>query len=191
MQRAWLGIVPVLALAAAASAETIVERVVAVAGGRPVLLSEVRAAQRVRGEAAGPALESLIDEMLMFAEASRLPQAAVSRDEEDRALAGLRASLGPAPGGEGDDAAALRRMARRQAVILKYVDFRFRPQVRITDEDVQAAVRARREETAADEAAAPDDARRALEADDLDRRIEAWVADLRRDASVRYTPPSR
>jgi hypothetical protein len=148
-----------------------------------VLLSEVRAAQRVRGQDAGPALESLVDELLMYAEASRLPQARVSPEEEERALAGLRATLAARGDGDGGDVAALRRMARRQAVILKYVDFRFRPQVRIAEEDVQAA-RAR-------SGAAEEDVRRTLAAEDLDRRIEAWVAELRRAAAVRYNAPSR
>ena len=175
----------VILLGATAAAETqVVERVLAVADGRPVLLSEVRAAQRVRGEDAGPALEALVDELLMFAEASRLPQARVSPEEEARALAGLMATLSArGDGGEGD-VAALRRMARRQAVILKYVDFRFRPQVRIAEEDVQAAL-------AAQAGASEEDVRRALAAEDLDRRIEAWVRDLRRAAPVRYNAPSR
>jgi hypothetical protein len=57
-------------------------------------------------------------------------------------------------------------MARRQATILKYVDFRFRPQVRVTSEDAEERAR--------------------LEADDLDARIEAWVKDLRAGARIRY-----
>jgi hypothetical protein len=176
-----------LVLLQAAPSPDVVERVLAVADGRPVLLSEVRAAQRVRGEDTGPALEALVDELLMFAEASRLPQARVTADEEERALAGLRAALAARGDTDDGDVAALRRMARRQAVVLKYVDFRFRPQVRVTDEAVQAALRARQ----AEGADAQDAVRRALEAEDLDRRIEAWVADLRRAAAVRYNPPSR
>jgi hypothetical protein len=168
-----------------ATAETrVVERVLAVAAGRPVLLSEVRAAQRVGGEGAGPALEALVDEILMYAEASRLPQARVSPEEEERALLGLRATLLARGDEGGGDEAALRRMARRQAVILKYVDFRFRPQVRVAEEDVQAALRA-------PGAAGEEEIRRALAAEDLDRRIEAWVVDLRRAAPVRYNAPSR
>ena len=119
----------VLALAAPASAAPrVIERVLAVVDARPVLLSELRLAQQVRGEEAGPALEALIDEHLMFAEAVRLPQAALTDAEEAAALA----SLGALVPGARADAEALRRMARRQATILKYVDFRFRPQVRIT-----------------------------------------------------------
>jgi len=179
--------VVLLAAAGAAPAETLmVERVLAVADGRPVLLSEVRAAARVRGEETGPALESVIDEILMFAAASRLPQAAVTAEEEERALKVLVdvvASSGPPP-----DLEALRRMARRQAVILKYVDFRFRPQVRVTEEDVLAALSG--EGAAPATAGEVEASRRVLEAEDLDRRIEGWVADLRREARIRYNPLS-
>ena len=138
----------------------IVERVLAVVDARPVLLSELLVARQVRPETdeAG-ALEALIDEHLMFAEAIRLPQAALTEAEEAAAVASI-----PTPGIA--DADALRRMARRQATILKYVDFRFRPQVRITSEDAEERAR--------------------LEADDLDARIEAWVKELRAGARIRY-----
>ena len=171
----------VLLAAVSAPAETrMVERVLAVADGRPVLLSEVRAASRVRGEETGPALESVIDEILMFAAASRLPQAAVTAEEEERALEVLVDTVAKSdpPDGEAPDVEALRRMARRQAVILRYVDFRFRPQVRVAEEDVR-------------DAGGEVEAKRSLmEAEDIDRRIEGWVADLRREARIRYNPLS-
>jgi hypothetical protein len=157
----------------AAEAPRLVERVLAVVDARPVLLSETRLAQQVLGQDEGEALEALIDEHLMFAEAIRLPQAALTDGEEAAALLSLSARV---PGAHGDPD-ALRRMARRQATILKYVDFRFRPQVRITAEDPEQKAR--------------------LEAEELDARIEAWVKDLRAAAEIRYnglnrkTPASR
>ena len=160
--------VVVLALSGPASAAPrVVERVLAVVDDRPVLLSEVRLVQQVRGEDAGPALEALIDEHLMFAAALRLPQAALTDAEEAAALSALSARV---PEGSGD-ADALRRMARRQATILKYVDFRFRPQVRISAEDPGQKAR--------------------LEAEELDARIEAWLKDLRAAADVRYNTFNR
>src|SRR6185295_14374641 len=120
-----------LLLAALLAPPRVIERVVAVVDDRPVLLSEVRLAAQVLGEDERAALESLIDEHLMFAAALRLPQASLTDEEEARALAALVDRL---PGASGDPD-ALRRMARRQATILKYVDFRFRPQVRVTSED--------------------------------------------------------
>jgi hypothetical protein len=127
--------------------------------------------ERVTGRDRAQALEALIDERLMFREAARLPQAAVSDEEEARALQSLLSRAGPAAEGlpEGD----LRQLARRQATILKYVEFRFRPQVRV-DEDAAPEARAR------------------LAEEDLRRRIEAWVSELRRSAEVRYNavPPA-
>lgn len=158
----------VLALSVpAAAAPRVVERVLAVVDARPVLLSELRLAQQVRVDEAGPALEALIDEHLMFAEATRLPQAALTDAEEAAALAALSARVP----GAASDPDALRRMARRQATILKYVDFRFRPQVRVIAEDPGEKVR--------------------LEAEELDARIEAWVKDLRAAAEIRYNDLNR
>ena len=154
-------LVEVALSAPVSAAPRIVDRVLAVVDGRPVLLSELRVAQQVRDEAAGPALEALIDEHLMFLEALRLPQAALTDAEEAAAMASLTAKVPDAA-----DRGALRRMARRQATILKYVDFRFRPQVRVTAEDPEEKAR--------------------LTADELDARIEAWVKDLRAAAEVRY-----
>src|SRR5687768_5348789 len=99
--RGTASIVLALAAAGAGAEPRIVEQVLAVVDGRPVLLSEVRLAQRVRGEEAGPALEALIDEHLMFAEAVRLPQAALTEAEEASALAALQTRV-PADFGDAD-----------------------------------------------------------------------------------------
>lgn len=162
-----LGACLALALSVPSGAATrVVERVLAVVAGRPVLLSEVRVAQEVRGESEAEALEALIDEHLMFAEAVRLPQAALTAAEEAGALRSLTEKV---PGFRDPD--ALARMARRQATIVKYVDFRFRPQVRVAAEDPGERAR--------------------LEAAELDARIEAWVKDLRASADVRYNVNGR
>jgi len=143
----------------------VVESILAVVDGRPVLLSEVRVIERVTGQEPAAALEGLIDERLMFREASRLPQASVSAAEEDRALQSLRAraaaSLDAVPEHE------LRQVARRQVAILKYIEYRFRPQVRV-------------------DTAAPAEERERRAEQDLRERIEAWVKELRAGAEIRY-----
>lgn len=164
----------------------LVERILAVVDGRPVLLSEVRLVERLTGQDRERALEALIDERLMFREASRLPQAALTTDEETRALESLRARGGPAIAGlaEGD----LRPIARRQATIVKYVEFRFRPQVRVDEQAVRRAYDLALSEGAVRpefEAVAPE-LRQRLAEEDLRQRIEAWVQELRRGADVRY-----
>lgn len=164
----------------------VVERILAVVDGRPVMLSEVRLVERLTGQDRERAREALIDERLMFREASRLPQAALTPDEETRALESLRARGGPAIADllEGD----LRPIARRQATIVKYVEFRFRPQVRVDEQAVRRAYDLALSEGAARpgfEAMAPE-LRQRLAEEDLRLRIEAWVQELRRGADVRY-----
>ena len=66
-----------LLLASAARGE-VVERILAVVGDRPLMLSEVRLVQQLRGLERAPALEALVDEQLMLREASRLAQSAVA-----------------------------------------------------------------------------------------------------------------
>ena len=182
-------LVPGLALAQAAPpparVET-VERIVAVVEERPLLWSDVRALAAVRGLAEEPAREAAIDERLMHVEAARLPQADVSPEEEDRALA-LLLEKRPALRGEVKDP-DLRRLLRRQIAILKYVEFRFRPQVRVSDAEVRMAW----DDEQAGRAAGPafedeeEQLRARLERRALDERIEAWVRELRQRADVRY-----
>jgi hypothetical protein len=165
------------------SAGAVVERILAVVDGRPVLLSEVTVFERVRGEDQARALEGLIDEQLMYREAARLPQAAVSPEEEQRAFDGLRQRVRPETA---DEEEQLRRLVRRQAAILKYVDFRFRPQVRVAEEAVRAAYEAEDSRTRGSFEEEAPRLRERLAAEDLSRRIEAWVKELRQEVDIRY-----
>jgi hypothetical protein len=189
-----------LLVAAASSAQTAaapagpsvetLERVVAVVDERPLLLSDVRALGAVRGLDEARALEAAIDERLMYAEASRLTQAEVRPGDEDAALAALVAREPGLPAGVPEP--DLRRLLRRQLTILKYVEFRFRPQLRITDEQVRKAWEA--EEVGRPSGVPLEDAQEALRARlerrALDERVEAWVAELRKRADVRRVAPA-
>jgi len=164
----------------------LVERILAVVDDRPLFLSEVRTLGQVRRLDSAAALEAAIDERLMYAEAARLPQAEVAEEEVERALALLAetspevVSTVPAP--------ELRRLLRRQATIVKYVEFRFRPQVRIAPAQVREAwERERAANGPGFEEAAPA-VRARLERRAVDERIEEWVSDLRARAEVRYVP---
>lgn len=182
------GLALALLPAAAWAQGVLVERILAVVEGRPVLLSEVRVVQELRGLEQAAALDALIDERLMLREAARLSQSAVSAQEEERALARLReTSAGARPLPEAD----LRRLVRRQTAILKYIDFRFRSQVSVGEDEVQRAYEAR---WGAQPGAPPVEQvapalREALLEQALDRRIEAWVAELRGSAQIRYNTP--
>ena len=182
----------VLAAGAAVAATTgtssaeVVERIPAVVDGRPVLQSDVRLLAEVRGLATEKALEGVIDERLMYGEAARVPQSAVAPADEDRALARLfeeRPDLR-----ERVEAADLRRLVRRQLAILKYVEFRFRPQVRVTTEELEKAYASEhggKEDAPPFTAVAPAlEERLARRA--LDERLETWVRELRAGAEIRY-----
>jgi hypothetical protein len=183
-----LGLAATLLTAVAASSETL-ERVVAVVDERPLLLSDVRALAAVRGLTEGAALEAAIDERLMYAESSRLAQAEVRPGDEDEALAALLARERELAGRVSEP--DLRRLLRRQLTILKYVEFRFRPQVRISDEQVRKAWET--EDVGRPSGTALEDAQGAirarLERRALDERVEAWVAELRARAAVRLVTP--
>jgi hypothetical protein len=166
-----------------------VERIVAVVDDRPVLLSELKAHEAVAGLPEDKALEAAIDERLMHAEAARIPQAEVTPEEEDKALAALLLTH-PDLRTEVSEP-ELWRLMHRQLSILKYVEFRFRPQLRVSDEEVRRAW----EEEQAGRPAGPafedeqDAIRARLERRALDERVEAWVKELRARADVRYVPP--
>jgi len=146
----------------------------------------VRAVEEVRGLDRGEALEETLDERLMLQEAARLPQAEVSEEEVEQAL---RSLLDARPGLEDRvPPADLRRLLRRQLAILKYIDFRFQPQIRITEEALREAwnedYRGQPEGPPFEEAAP--ELRARLERRELDQRIESWVRRLRGRADVRY-----
>jgi len=182
------GLLLALCLTSSASGEDvsrITERVLAVVDERPMLLSQVRAVEAVRGLARSEALEASIDERLMHQEALRLPQAAVSREEAEEALGAL---LETRPELALWSRAELLRLLQRQGVILRYVEFRFRPQIRITEEALRAAWN---EELGGKPDGPPFDEavpalRARMERRALDERIEDWVKRLRERAEVRY-----
>lgn len=164
----------------------VIERVLAVVDRRPVLLSEVRLVERLRNVEQQAALDLLIEELLMYAEARRFPQAHPSPAEEAAATASLvRLHV------EGVSQAELRRVAHRQATIVKYIDLRLRPLVRVSDEAVLKAYEDAQNghataATGAAVAAAADEIRERLAQRELDARVEEWTRRLRESASIDY-----
>lgn len=159
--RAALGLLWLLAVSVSLSAE-VIERVLADVDRRPVLLSEVRLIETLRGLDRAAALEAVIDARLMYREAIRVPQAAVSDVEAARACKSLEERAGHTaltlPHAD------LCALARREAAVVKYIDFRFAPQVKNDGQSVGEL------ETA------------------LDARIEEWVKELRASVEIRYNP---
>jgi hypothetical protein len=185
--RAAPSLLAMILLAGTASAD-VVERVLAAVDDTPVLLSEVRALERLKHVGREVALQALIDQTLMFREASRLKEAAPSLEEEQRALLSLKTQL--APGAASLDEELLRRIARRESVILKYVELRFRPQLRVDDAELLSAYQ---EQYGGRPSAPPFEAveselSASLTSRALESRIEAWVAELRSGARIRLNP---
>jgi len=164
----------------------VVERIPAVVDGRPVLQSDVVLLGIVRGLTPEMALEAVIDERLMYGEAARAAQAAPTDADEEKAVTrlyeerpDLRARVLEAD---------LRRLVRRQLTIVKYVEFRFRPQVRVTPEEIEEAYAAEHEgkEGAPPLAAVAPALEEKLARKALDERLETWVRELRSAAEIRY-----
>jgi hypothetical protein len=161
----------------------IVERVLAVVDRRPVLLTEVHVVGALKKISDDLALDVLIDEMLMYAEARRYPQAQPTAAEEAAALESLRST--PGSGLAPQD---LLRIAHREATILKYVALRFRPLIHVSDSALRTtydtASAGSPAGTSFDEAAPR--LREQLVERELSTRIEDWARQLRAAADIRY-----
>jgi hypothetical protein len=183
-----LAFLALLAFGGSMARAEIKERVLAAVDKRPILLTEVQALEAVRGLSRAEAVDALIDEDLMLREASRLPAAAAAADLEDKAYGELLASRPELQ--ERVPEADLRRLVRRQAVILQYVNLRFLPQVRVSDEVVREAYAAEYQgrKDAPSFAEVTASLRDKLVRRDLDARIEGWVKELRAAAEIRYNP---
>jgi hypothetical protein len=178
-----------LALFAGSARAQVIERVLAVVDDTPVLQTEAELLGRVRGLPADAALQAMVDEILMQREAARLPEASVSPEEAEEAVAALQRTLRPGALAEVSEP-ALRALARRQTAILKYIELRFRPRVRVEEEDVFRAYedeQAGRASAQSFEALAPE-IRERLQRRALDERIESWIGELRAAARIRLNP---
>ena len=169
-------------VAPSARAGTLVERTVAFVNRRPILLSDLELARALLKLNPAEAIESSIDESLMFAEASRLVHDGSSDADIAQAVSVLREKAGPA-----FSAAALRRKASVQLAISRYIDLRLRPLVRVDE----AAVRKAFNERLVNDPDPPvfsqvaPALRDSLEDRALDEKIEEWVSDLRMHADIR------
>lgn len=183
-----------------------VDRVLAVVNGEPITYSEVLEAIALMPGATPPptvddALERLIDARLMEHEARRYLQEPPSEEESEATLRALMDRFATPE----DYRAALRRLGvaedylrkriQRELIVDRYVDRRFRPLVQVAQRDVEEYYRT---------VLLPDlDAgspaslvevesliRNILEQRDLNRRISAWVDELKSSASIVRLPLS-
>lgn len=166
-------------------AGTVIERAVAFVAKKPVLLSDVELAMALLKLDEAAAIESSIDERLMFEEASRLVSETPSDELVARSILVLRQKAG-----DRFSQAALRRKALVQLAISSYIDQRLRPQVRVEDAEVRKAFN---ESVVSDAQTSAftlvaDAIRESLEQRALDQKIEEWVGSLRRREDVRRVP---
>jgi len=177
------GSVLLLLLLAAPAPSQVLERLLAVVGDTPVLLSEVALLERLRGLGREAALELAIDQRLMLAEAQRVAATSVTPAEEQQAYESLRERF-PAAGDESE--AELRLLASRELRVLRYIEYRFRPLVRVDDAGLLRAWALEHPEAPPPARAEAEALRARLESRDLDAKVEAWVAELRAAAEIRY-----
>jgi hypothetical protein len=164
----------------------VLERIVAIVDGRPILLSEVRVVEALKGVKRREAADALVDESLMLREAQQVPQSEPASDEVRKAFESLEAAW---PGGGPLPEDALKRAARRQLRIIKYIEFRFRAKARVDDAALREAYDA--ESPGGGDAgyqAAASELRERMERRRLDEEVETWVKELRAGAEIRYNP---
>ena len=177
-----------------------IDRVLAVVNGEPITLSEVlEAVALTPGILAPPlqdTLERLIDARLMEHEARRYPQEPPSEEESEATLRALtdrfatpddyRATLRRL--GVAED--YLRKRIQRELIVDRYVDRRFRPLVQVAQREVEEYYRTvlLPDLVEAGSPASLGDVesliRNILEQRDLNRRISAWVDELKSGASI-------
>lgn len=181
-----------------------VDRVLAVVNGEPITLSEVvEAIALTPGTEPPPTLEEtlerLIDARLMEHEARRYLQQPPSDEESEATLRALMDRFATAE----DYRATLRRLGiaedylrkriRRELTVDRYVDRRFRPLVQVAQRDVEEYYRTvLLPDLDAGSPATLEDVegliRGILEERDLNRRISAWVDELKSSASIVRLP---
>lgn len=182
-----------------------IDRVLAVVNGEPITLSEILEAIALAPGVSPPAtvsetLERLIDALLMEHEARRYLQEPPSEEESEATLRALmdrfatpedyRATLRRL--GVAED--YLRKRIRRELIVDRYVDRRFRPLVQVAQREVEDYYRTvlLPDLVGAGSPATLDDVesliRNILEQRDLNRRVSAWVDELKSSASIVRLP---
>lgn len=176
----------ILALCASVHGGTIVERTLAFVNKKPVLLSDVTLTRALLQLDEKDALERTIEEMMMHEEAARLLSEPPPPETLEAAVLALREKAGP-----GFSTPALTRKAVVQLAIKSYIDIRLRPLVRVDDAEIRKIFNDRLAVAPLPEAfsVVGPEIRDQLERRALDRRIEEWVASLRRREEVRRPLP--
>lgn len=196
---------PVDAVPPAPAQQTgLLDRVVAVVDGEPITLSEVEEAVALDPAGGafpdlGGAVENLIAARLMEREARRYPADPPTPDEAEATFRALMERFGSPDGyratllrlGIRED--YLRRRIERELVVDRYLERRFGPLVQVSQQQVQEYYREVLLPDLPPGSLPPlerveDSIRRILEERDLNRRIAAWVDELKETAEITRLP---
>jgi hypothetical protein len=184
-----------------ASAQQLVDRVVARVGTNAVTLTELQAARGfgiVNAPSEEAALQQMIDRQLLLIEVSRFPPDEPTEMElaaevaRERAAAGGR--LAQLMASTGTDEARLRDLARDTLRIDNYIDQRFGTAQQVTQDEAALYYGAHPEEFRRNGAAIPFDealplARELANAERRRAQLDRWVADLRGRTDISIPTP--
>ncbi|GBC81242.1 Chaperone SurA [bacterium HR10] len=202
------------ALASSVFAQTILlDRIAAVVNGRVITESDIRwylalDPETPEGESSeevkSRALHQLIDQMLLHQEAEKLPTIAITEEEIERYLTELRArfpserAFARRLAAAGLDETTLRAIARHRVEILRFIDFRFRAFVFVSEPEVQWYYENRVIPEARRRGMAPPPLEQVrplieqiLRNEKVKSEMIAWLDEARRTAEIILYPPYR
>jgi hypothetical protein len=187
-----------------ATAQTVLDRVVARVENHVITLTDVRAAAGL-GIIAGPtdemmqpALDQLIDRQLVLIEVQRFPPPEPPAPAVEAEVATIRTRVGPrlqqVMASSGVDDLRLREIARENLRIRGYLDQRFGTTVQVSDDEVDKYYRAHPDEFLRDGllipfAEAEPLARERAAAERRQATVAQWITGLRSRADVTFPPP--
>jgi hypothetical protein len=191
----------ILHFASEASAQQLLDRIVARVSGTAITLSELQAARGlgiVEGATEDVALQQMIDRQLLLTEVARFPpqeptDAAVAAEVgRERAAAGSRLAELMVSTGTGDD--RLRDLARDTLRIDGYVDQRFGTAQQVTQDEAAAYYDAHPEEFRRNGVLIPFEealpvARERANAQRRRAQLDRWLLDLRARADIAIPTP--
>jgi len=193
-----------LVATASASAQDLIDRVVARVDGVAITLTDVRAALGLGvvnapagADAVGAGMRQLIDRQLMLAEVQRFPPPEPPAAALDREVARLTGAAGDGLTALMQSTGATRQriqdLARGNLRILAYLDERFGPAEQVTDDDAAQYYRDHETEFTRDGRLAPFEevaelARQRASTGRRNASIEQWLGDLRARADIVVNP---
>ena len=184
-----------------ASAQQLLDRILARVGGVAITLTDLQAARAlglVEGATEEAALQQLINRRLLLIEVARFPPPAPSEAAVDREVARQRTAAGARlpeiMRSTGLDEQRLRDLARDTLRIAAYMDQRFGTALQVTEDEAQVYYRDHPDEFRRNGVVIPFEealpvARERANAERREAQVERWIFDLRGRADIAVNPP--